>query len=106
MADDKKNPQQDITPTFVRKTPDGKTEKLDANGKPAGAKAPAPEGGDSAPTLKTGELPGNFVGGKKLPEAGITTYEAVREADEATLKSAGLDDEQIKKAQAAANKPE
>lgn len=92
---------ENVKAKFMR---DGKV--LDPNGQEVGqAKAQAPEGGDSPPALKTGDLPPNFVGAGKLKEAGITTYEALRETDEATLKSSGLDDEQVKKVQEAAKAP-
>lgn len=91
---------------FLRKTPDGKTEKLDAFGKPvtAQAKAEPQKAQDDEPTLKTGDLPHNIVGSAKLKEADITTYEALREKSKADLVALGLSDEQADKALAAANK--
>ncbi|MFC6592406.1 hypothetical protein ACFP81_10645 [Deinococcus lacus] len=95
---------------FLRKTPDGKTEKLDANGKPVTvqteAKAEAKKAQDDLPTLKTGDLPHNIGGAAKLKEADITTYEALREKSTAELVALGLTGEQAEKALATANKPE
>lgn len=98
---------------FLRKTADGKTEKLDANGKPvtkeqaqAEAEQQEAQQQDDQPTLKTGDLPGNIAGTAKLKEAGITTYEGLREKDQAALVELGLSDEQAEKALATAHKPE
>lgn len=98
---------------FLRKTPDGKTEKLDAFGKPLSAEQAKAEAelqkaraeGEQV-TLKSGDLPGNIAGAPKLKEAGITTYEQLREQDQDALVQLGLSADQADKALAAAKKPE
>lgn len=69
---------------------------------PATAKANAQE---DAPTLRTGDLPGNFVGIAKLREGDVTTYEALRAKDKAALVELGLTAEQADSALAKANDP-
>ena len=71
---------------------------------PATAKAEASAQAD-APTLRTGDLPGNFVGIAKLREGDVTTYEALREKDAAALVELGLTAEQADSALAKANDP-
>lgn len=95
MPDDK-NPQ-DITPTFIRKYPDGKTEKLDGNGKPVSKPASTQQAASDTSNLKTGELPKNTIGYGKLGamQPPVTTYEALREATDEQLRAAELTDEQI-----------
>lgn len=58
-----------------------------------------------APQLRTGDLPGNFVGIGKLKEGGVTTFEQLREKDKAALVALGLTDEQADSALAKANDP-
>lgn len=65
---------------------------------------PAPAPAD-APQLRTGDLPGNFVGIGKLKEGGVTTFEQLREKDKAALVALGLTDEQADSALAKANDP-
>lgn len=61
--------------------------------------------GQNAPTLRTGDLPGNFTGVGKLKAGGVTTFEALREKDAAALVTLGLTEEQAQAALAKANDP-
>lgn len=90
-----KNPQ-DITPTFLRKLPGGKTEAIDHTGKPV-EKASNKQAGSGSTELKTGDLPKNTTGYGKLGtmQPPVTTYEGLREATDEQLKAADLTDEQI-----------
>lgn len=101
-----KNPQ-DLTPTFLRKLPDGSTEKLDGNGKPLNktTSTTSQQSGAPQPQLKTGDLPKNTVGYGKLGamQPPVTTYEGLRDVTEQQLKDAGLDDEQITALEAVKN---
>lgn len=63
------------------------------------------KGGQNAPTLRTGDLPGNFVGVGKLKAGDVTTFEALREKDAAALVELGLTEEQAQAALAKANDP-
>lgn len=91
MAEDK-NPQE-ITPTFLRKLPGGKTEKINSAGEKVSGSTQ--QASTEAPALRTGDLPKNVTASGKLAAANITTYEALREATTEQLTAAGLDDEQI-----------